>query len=114
MGIDANIMFRAEGDIDSVWSDWPSGLGGIEKFEEPRECYERSGWTATHYVDCGCRYYSEYGGRGPGGLIVQALMALLRCENVKQIWYGGDCDKWQLCDNDRVLKIALAWIQRIE
>ena len=111
MGIDANIMFRAEGDIDSVWSDWPSGLGGIEAFEEPRECYDTSDWVATHYVDCGCRYFSEGGGRGPGGLIVQALMALVRCKNVKQIWYGGDCDKWQLCDSERVLNIAREWMK---
>jgi hypothetical protein len=33
MGIDANIMFRAEGDIDSVYSDWPDGIGAIDTFD---------------------------------------------------------------------------------
>jgi hypothetical protein len=111
MGIDANIMFRAEGDIDSVLSDWPDGLGGIKAFSEPYECYDASDCVATHYVNCCCRYFGEGDGRGPGGLIVQALMALVRCKNVKQIWYGGDHNKWATCDSERVLDIAAEWMK---
>ena len=115
MGIDAYIQFEATGSIedllDELITDWPESIGQIKPLElQGWEAEEYDCEGANFYVDTSVRHYGPWGGRGPGGLIIQALATLHRHPNIGRVWYGLTEQHWIPCTEKDVHALLESWM----
>lgn len=110
MGLDARILFQAEGeDID--FSELTYAVPEWKVLEvDPHSWIKDDYPEATHELDCDCRYYEKNHRRGPWTKLCAALMTLHQIPEVKQIWYGSDCSSPYECPPERILEISKAYM----
>lgn len=110
MGIDARIYVKAK--TPTLDLDWmlPAGYT-IEPYIHSLDCGDDE---LTHEVLMdGDRFYEDTYERGPWPKICHALMSLLACREVVEVYYGSDCGSFPpppITPED-VLEISRHWMR---
>jgi hypothetical protein len=83
VGIDVEIYFEADGEPSELWH--------TDRFSmQEADDYERK-FGPTHKLSTHARYYGPHYERGCWPEICGVLLSLFASQNVKRVWYFGDC-----------------------